>query len=115
MFIATVIVSLIFAAALTASAVGKFTQQESPMAVMDTVGFPRDKVWLLGVAEVAGAVGLIIGLWWWPLGVAAAIGTLLYFVGAIIAHVRVGDKQIAPAVALAVFSIVIIVLRVLSA
>lgn len=68
MFIATVIVSLIFAAALTASAVGKFTQQESPMAVMDTVGFPRDKVWLLGVAEVAGAVGLIIGLWWWPLG-----------------------------------------------
>ena len=35
-----------------------------------------DKVWLLAAAEIAGGVGLVIGLFWWPLGVAAAAGVI---------------------------------------
>ncbi|WP_037365871.1 DoxX family protein [Amycolatopsis orientalis] len=47
--------------------------------------------WLpyLAALEGAGVVGLIVGLLGWPgLGLAAAIGLTLFFVGAVGAHVR---------------------------
>ena len=73
-----------------------------------------DEVGLLALAEFAGAIGLIVGLFWWPIGVAAAIGTFLYFLGAAIFHLRAGDKNIAPVVVLMLVSIAYIVLRLLS-
>jgi hypothetical protein len=59
------------------SAGGKLAKQEAQLKTMRTVGFPVDKMWLPASAEIAGAAGLIIGLFWWPLGVAAAIGLIL--------------------------------------
>ena len=49
--------------------------------------------WFLGLpaCEFAGAAGLLLGLAWAPLGIAAAVGLILYFIGAIVAHLRVGD------------------------
>jgi hypothetical protein len=51
--------------------------------------------WLpwLAACEFAGAAGLLIGLAWPPLGIAAAAGLVLYFIGAIVAHLRVGDLK----------------------
>ncbi len=51
---------------------------------------------LLAVAELAGAVGLLVGLKVAPLGIAAGVGLALYFVGAVAAHVRAEDKNVAP-------------------
>lgn len=45
----------------------------------------------LAMVEFAGALGLLIGIGWRPLGIAAAIGVVLYFVGAVLAHVRARD------------------------
>lgn len=43
----------------------------------------------LATAKLAGAVGLVVGLTAMPwLGVAASIGLVLFFVGAIVVHVR---------------------------
>ena len=39
------------------------------------------------------AHGILIGLWLEPLGIAAATGLVLYFLGAIIGHLRVGDTK----------------------
>jgi hypothetical protein len=36
-------------------------------------------------------LGLVLGIWWPPLRVAAGIGLVLHFVGAIVSHLRVGD------------------------
>ncbi|MET7370689.1 DoxX family protein [Streptomyces sp. NPDC005566] len=45
----------------------------------------------LATSKLAGAVGLVIGLAWLPwLGLAAGIGLVLFFVGAVIAHIRAG-------------------------
>ncbi|MFD2466500.1 DoxX family protein [Amycolatopsis silviterrae] len=47
--------------------------------------------WLpyLAIIEGAGVAGLVAGLLGWPrLGLAAAIGLVLFFVGAVGAHVR---------------------------
>jgi DoxX-like family len=54
---------------------------------------------LIGVAELAAAAGILAGLWWHPLGLAAAAGMAFLMMGALITHRRAGDrgKDIAPA------------------
>ena len=42
----------------------------------------------MGLPEALAAAGLLIGLWWTPLGVAAAVGVELLMVGAIGLHLR---------------------------
>ncbi len=45
----------------------------------------------LAASEFAGAAGLLLGIAVVPVGLAAAVGLVLYFLGAIVAHARVGD------------------------
>jgi DoxX-like protein len=45
----------------------------------------------IGTAKTAGALGLAAGLAFRPLGVAAAIGLVLFFVCAIYTHIRASD------------------------
>lgn len=54
-------------------------------------GLSANLVRFIGAAEVAGAVGLLIGLAWHPLGIAAGIGLAIVFAGAVVFHVRHGD------------------------
>jgi hypothetical protein len=115
MFIASIVVSALLALAMAGSAVNKLIKNETVMKGMDVVRVPRDRVWMLAVLELAAAVGLVVGIFWWPIGVAAAIGVIVYFVGAIVAHARVSDTKgmTAPA-ALLVLGIAALVLRLLS-
>jgi hypothetical protein len=46
---------------------------------------------LIGALEVAGAAGVIVGLWVPWLGVVAALGLAAIGFGAIVFHLRVGD------------------------
>ena len=39
------------------------------------------------------AVAILLRLWLEPLGVAAAAGLVVYFVGAVVGHLRVGDTK----------------------
>lgn len=53
------------------------------------VGVPPTWLIWLGLAKIAGAAGLVTGLLGVrPLGVAAAVGLVLFFVGAVVAHLR---------------------------
>ena len=92
----TVLVALMVAF----SGLGKIRRDPRQVKVIhETVGVPLKYLPLLAVCEFAGALGLVAGIWWPALGVAAAIGLILYFVGAIVSHLRVGDiKGIGPAV-----------------
>ncbi|WP_330351631.1 DoxX family protein [Streptomyces sp. NBC_00582] len=45
----------------------------------------------IGLAEVAAAAGLIIGLFWQPLDIAAATGFAVLMVDAAVFHCRTGD------------------------
>ncbi|MFC4375857.1 DoxX family protein [Nocardia halotolerans] len=51
-------------------------------------GVPRNWWTPLGVAKAAGSVGMLIGLWVPVIGVAAAIGLILYFTGAVVTVLR---------------------------
>jgi hypothetical protein len=68
-------------------------------------GIPWHRYRLIGIAELAAAAGVLAGLWWHPLGMAAAAGMIVLLTGALTAHRRAGDgaKETASAlVALAI-------------
>lgn len=50
--------------------------------------------------EIAATLGLLARLVWWPLGVAADVGSTVSFAGAAVTHLRGRDDAIAPAAAL---------------
>jgi uncharacterized membrane protein YphA (DoxX/SURF4 family) len=115
MFVATLIVSILLAVVVAFSGYAKLKKTPQIVDTMAQVGVPAAKIPLLAYLEIAGAIGLIVGLFWWPIGVAAAIGVVLYFVGAVVAHVRVEDmKGIGPSAVLLVLSIAALVLRLLT-
>ncbi|GIM94886.1 DoxX family protein [Paractinoplanes toevensis] len=72
---------------------------EYPKTQADMKGIPRRFVPVLGALLTAGTLGLLAGFAVPWLGVAAATGLVLYFVGALVAHLRVGSRALAgPAV-----------------
>jgi hypothetical protein len=113
-FIADLVVSVVFAALLAFSATGKARGDKKQIALLERLGALR-LIPLLAASELAGAAGLAVGLAWWPLGVAAGAGLVLYFLGAIGSHLRVGDREIAPPVMMLLIAVATIVLRVVSA
>jgi uncharacterized membrane protein YphA (DoxX/SURF4 family) len=94
-----VTISLLLVAACLLPAVGKLTGQPKMRQSAAHFGIPWPRYRLIGVAELAAAAGVLIGLWWHPLGVAAAAGLALLLLGALITHRRAADhgKEMAPA------------------
>ena len=90
-----VTISLLLAAACLLPAVGKLTGHPKLRQSAAHFGVPWSHYRLIGVA----AAGVLIGLWWHPLGVAAAAGMALLLLGAVITHRRAADgrKETAPA------------------
>ena len=75
-----------------------FAGAESVKVVADRVRVSRRWMLPLGTLLASGAVGLLAGIVVPALGTAAAIGLVLYFICAVIAHLRVRDRQIGGAV-----------------
>lgn len=112
MFITYAIVAALMSAVLLVSAGAKFTRPKRLVDQMSTLGLPYRMLPLLGSAQIAGAGGLVIGLWWGALGLAAAVGLTLYFVGAVATHLRASDYRGAPpAAVLTTVSIALIAFR----
>ena len=75
-----------------------FVGAESVKAVADRVQVSRRWMVPLGTLLSAGAMGLLAGFAMPALGTAAAIGLVLYFICAVVAHLRVRDREIGGAV-----------------
>ena len=55
---------------------------------MAKVGVAESCITTLGILKAAGALGLLVGIGAPAVGIAAAVGLVLFFVGAIITHLR---------------------------
>ncbi|MEE6257407.1 DoxX family protein [Plantactinospora sonchi] len=112
MFVGYVVLALLLAVVLAMSGFGKLTRDPKITASLQKAGVPLHWFPPLAGCEIAGAVGLVVGIWLAPLGVAAATGVTLYFVGAVVAHLRARDLAGlgAPVVVLAV-AVATLVLR----
>jgi DoxX-like family len=97
---ATVIVTLLVAALFTFSSSIKLLGVSRSLAIRDHLGVKPMQWRLIGALELAGVAGVLVGLLWSPIGIAAAIGLALLSVGAIAFHVRASDgaADTAPAV-----------------
>lgn len=96
---AYVVIVVLAAAAYGYAALLNFTGAEAVKAVAERVRVsPRWRI-PLGVLLASGAVGLLIGLAVPVLGIAAAGGLVVYFLGALGAHIRVHDRGVGGAIA----------------
>jgi DoxX-like family len=97
---ATVIVTLLLAALFTFSASIKLLGVSRSLAIRDHLGVKPLQWRLIGALELAGVAGVLIGLAWPPIGIAAAIGLALLSTGAIAFHIKASDRVVdmAPAV-----------------
>ena len=76
-----------------------FVGAASVKAVADRVRISQRWMLPLGALLASGAIGLLIGLAIPGLGIAAASGLVVYFVGALGAHIRARDRGVGGAVA----------------
>jgi DoxX-like family len=75
----------------TWAAVADFARLGFVVKNSDDLGVARSWLPLLGALKAAAAVGLLFGLFGVPaIGTAAAAGLVLFFVSAIVTHVRAG-------------------------
>jgi DoxX-like family len=96
MLSACVAVGILTAAANGFAAAMDFERPAWLMENMTRVGVRRPALAPLAVLKIAGAIGLLVGIWVAPLGIAAAIGLVLFFIAAISAHVRAHDYSTIP-------------------
>jgi hypothetical protein len=110
---AATIVSALLAAILAAAAVRKLGHREEVVASYERVGVPSERLDHLAFILLAGAAGLVLGLFWAPIGIAAGIGVIGYFVLAIVAHIRHHDERHLPTpVAIELLAVTALTLRV---
>jgi hypothetical protein len=116
MFVATVVFSALLAAVFVATGVAKLAGEARTVRAADHLRVPRPAYRGIGALEVAGAVGLIVGLNVAGLGTTAAAGLALLMTGAIGAHLRAGDSpaDAAPALVLVVLALLTLALRALT-
>ncbi|WP_328650693.1 DoxX family protein [Micromonospora sp. NBC_00330] len=99
MFAAYVTVTILASLFTGIAAVTYLIGHDYPKAQADMKRVPRSWVARLGMALAAGSLGLLAGFVVPLLGTLAAAGLVLYFIGAFIAHLRVGSRQlVGPAV-----------------
>ncbi|MER6945380.1 DoxX family protein [Nonomuraea sp. NPDC000554] len=91
MFIAYVVVAILLALLLLGSGYAKLTRSKRIVDGLTGIGVPLGLFPFLAACEIAGAAGLLIGIWYAPLGIAAGVGLVVYFVGAVGTHLRKSD------------------------
>jgi DoxX-like family len=108
------VVPVLLAAVLVFAAVRKLTHREDVVATYARVGVPEERLKQLAFILLLGAAGLLLGLAWAPIGIAAAAGVVVYFVLAIAAHVRHDDVANLPTpVVIEAMAVTALVLQIL--
>lgn len=98
--IAKIVVTALLAAMLGFAGLIKIAGVQRSLTIRDHLGLNPVQWRTIGVLELCGVAGVLVGLAWWPIGVAAAIGSALLLLGAIGFHTRASDSagETAPAV-----------------
>ena len=105
MFTAYVLVT-VFAVVLNIfSAACDFLRWDRILVAMRKAGVPESWLSTLGIFKAAGAVGLLLGFRYPLLGSAAAIGIMLFFICAIVIHLRARDTSLGLAVTFLLFAV----------
>ncbi|MFG2968138.1 MULTISPECIES: DoxX family protein [unclassified Streptomyces] len=113
MFLATAVLSVLLALGFIAAGLPKALARPSAKAEAHHLGHSVATFRVLGVLELAGAAGAVLGLWLRPLGVTAVTALLVLLAGAVRAHLRVKDalKAVVPAALFGAVALAVLLLR----
>jgi uncharacterized membrane protein YphA (DoxX/SURF4 family) len=97
--------SLILAAACLIPAGAKLTSQPRMRASAAHFGIAWQRYQLVGLTELAAAIGVLAGLLWRPIGLVAGMGLAVLLLAAIATHLRAGDsgRELGPALLILAF------------
>jgi len=112
MFIAYIVVTVLAAAANVFSATLDFIRYKQILINMAKVGVSESWVTTLGILKAAGALGLLVGIRVPLIGIAAAIGLVLFFLAAVITHLRAHDHSFGLAVVFLLLAVAALVVQV---
>ena len=108
MFNTYLAVTILAAAANIFSATCDFVRYKQVSIAMAKAGVPESWMTMLGILKAAGALGLLVGIVVPLIGTAAAVGLVLFFVGAIITHLRAGDYSFGLAVVFLLLAVALV-------
>lgn len=74
--------------ASVSSGLAKLAKVPAVMESMKSVGVKPNQIPLLAFLEISGGIGLIVGIWITKLGKISALCLTLYFVGAVVSHLK---------------------------
>ena|SRR5919197_317060 len=114
MFTAYVVVTILTSAANLFSATLDFVRFQQILINMAKVGVSDSWITTLGVLKATGALGLLVGIAIPLIGIAAASGLVLFFIGAIVTQLRAHDYSFGLAVVFLLLAIAALVLRLVS-
>jgi len=112
MFIAYIVVTVLAAAANVFSATLDFIRYKQILINMAKVGVSESWLTTLGILKAAGALGLLVGIRVPLIGIAAAIGLVLFFLAAVITHLRAHDYSFGLAVVFLLLAVAALVVQV---
>ena len=110
MFTAYVVVTVLASVANAFAATLDFVRYKQVSIAMAKAGVPESWMTMLGILKAAGALGLLIGIRVPMIGTAAAVGLILFFVAAIITHLRARDCSFGLAVVFLLLAVAALVL-----
>jgi len=108
MTIALIIFGSLLAFAAIGSAISKLVKVPDVMAAMASVGVKPNQIPVLAVLEIAGGLGVILGIWNKQLGIVSSAALVLYFVGALYSHFSRKHKVADFGAALGIFIIAVV-------
>ncbi|MEU9449910.1 DoxX family protein [Streptomyces sp. NPDC048277] len=113
MFTATAVLSVLLALGFVAAGLPKALVRPSAEAEARHLGYSVLALRVIGLLELAGAAGVVLGLWLRPLGVTAVAALLVLLAGAVRAHLRVKDalKTIVPAALFGAVALAVLLLH----
>ena len=114
MFVTYIVVTILAAAANIFSATLDFIRYKPILVNMAKVGVSESWITTLGILKAAGALGLLIGIGVPAVGIAAAAGLVLFFIAAIIIHLRGHDHSFGLAIVFLLLAIAALGVRVAS-
>jgi hypothetical protein len=114
MFTAYLVVTVLAAAANIFSATLDFIRFKQILINMARVGVSESWLTMLGALKAAGALGLLVGIRVPLIGIATAVGLILFFVGAIITHLTRSRLLVRSGIVFLLLAVAALVLRVAS-
>ncbi len=95
----------LLAFAAIGSAISKLKKVPDVMTAMAAVGVKPNQIPVLAFLEIAGGLGITVGIWVPTLGVVSSACLVVYFAGALLAHSRKKHKPADFGAALGIFII----------